>query len=351
MSKLVRAQAPPTLETIAREVGLSKSTVSRALRDSPNQSRATCLRVQRTAQAMGYRTNPMLAAWMARVRGGCADGHGAGTCLALADTFPTEADWRSWRHLSWLEEGARSRAAELGCSLERIPFARGGTKPDHFPRRLQARGIAGVVLLPFKQFGTTLPFSPQGLSLVAIGHSMTTPDVSRVEVNYFQTWMHVMQALADRGFRRPAFCNLVTVDLRNSGNMWAGYWTASRQLFGRDACPGLNLEATEDARRRKQRFARWRETHQPDIVVFNKQWLLEEVAPDEKGVMLFLHPRPGTKHPYAYVDLRWPEIGRAAIDLLFQQLIQHQTGIPTVPVIHLVAGRPVLRGLTAIRRG
>ena len=60
----------PTLQTIADIAGLSRSTVSRALRNDPMQSRKTCEKVQQIAEEIGYRPSPMVSALMTQLKRG-----------------------------------------------------------------------------------------------------------------------------------------------------------------------------------------------------------------------------------------------------------------------------------------
>ena len=48
---------PITIDEIARQLGVSRSTVSRALKNHPRISQETRLRVQEAAQALGYIPN------------------------------------------------------------------------------------------------------------------------------------------------------------------------------------------------------------------------------------------------------------------------------------------------------
>jgi len=59
---------PPTLRTLARALGLSRTTVSDALRGSPRVKSATVERVRAEAKAAGYERNPLTGAVMSQLR-------------------------------------------------------------------------------------------------------------------------------------------------------------------------------------------------------------------------------------------------------------------------------------------
>src|ERR1017187_5569433 len=58
----VAPKARVTLSDIARQLEVSHTTVSRALRDDPQISKTTRKQVQKAVQKMGYRPDPMLSA-------------------------------------------------------------------------------------------------------------------------------------------------------------------------------------------------------------------------------------------------------------------------------------------------
>src|SRR3954464_3013636 len=61
---------PVTLQDIALRAGVSKMTVSLALRGHPHAAAATRDRLRKLAHEMGYRPNPLIVANMALLRGG-----------------------------------------------------------------------------------------------------------------------------------------------------------------------------------------------------------------------------------------------------------------------------------------
>jgi len=66
--KTVRFMPPPSLRSLARQLGLSAATVSLALRDSPRVIAPTKRRVLQAARRAGYRPNPLVASVMTVLR-------------------------------------------------------------------------------------------------------------------------------------------------------------------------------------------------------------------------------------------------------------------------------------------
>ena len=59
---------PVTIKDIARQLDVSHTTVSLALRNHPSLPAATRARIQKLARELGYRPNPLVHALMAHVR-------------------------------------------------------------------------------------------------------------------------------------------------------------------------------------------------------------------------------------------------------------------------------------------
>src|SRR5438067_5771171 len=133
-----------SLRDIARRAGVSKMTVSLALRGHPHAAAATRDRLRRLARQMGYRPNPLIVANMVHLRAGRRSRY-SGT-LAFIGLGPRPLQGTGRDHIHRVYRGARRRAETLGYHLEW--FSLGGTEPAgrRLSDILQARGILGVVL-------------------------------------------------------------------------------------------------------------------------------------------------------------------------------------------------------------
>src|SRR5262245_41300835 len=100
-----------TMQQLADDLGLSKSTVSYALRNSSTVSSATCERVQRRARELGYVADPITAAFLQQVRGG-------GALRLRSNLAVLMLDRHRHTYVKDLVAGAQVRAAELGYSLD-----------------------------------------------------------------------------------------------------------------------------------------------------------------------------------------------------------------------------------------
>ena len=109
----------PSIREIARSLGLSHTTVSEALRDSPRVNPATRKRVQKAAKSVGYRPNPLAGALMSEMRR-ARSGTFRGVLAILDLDGPENRPASSNRYHRELARGAAARAAELGFKAETI---------------------------------------------------------------------------------------------------------------------------------------------------------------------------------------------------------------------------------------
>jgi LacI family transcriptional regulator len=80
------------MEDIAHAAGVSRSTVSRALRNDPRLKSDTCERVQKMASELGYRPNPFVATLMADLQRKRRPS--TNSTFAFVTAHPSREGWR-----------------------------------------------------------------------------------------------------------------------------------------------------------------------------------------------------------------------------------------------------------------
>jgi len=136
----------PTLRSLARLLGLSRTTVSDALRGSPRVDPNTAVRVKKAAREAGYRRNPLAGALMSELRR--SRGAAFRGVLAAIDFNEPERPDAGARFHRELVLGAETRATELGFKVEKFLVGHAGVSVQRLDSILQSRGIHGVILLP-----------------------------------------------------------------------------------------------------------------------------------------------------------------------------------------------------------
>jgi LacI family transcriptional regulator len=320
---------PPTIRSLARKLRISVATVSEALRDSPRVSESTRERVHRAAEKMGYTPNPLLGAALSAVRRSRHQNY-RGT-LALVETAEQGRTDMMLFHRE-IVAGAEARAQALGFTTEL--FWIGETPPAVSPARLSsmlfARGIAGVVMLPFNIAQDFSTFDFSRFSAVQMDHCLIQPQLHTVLPDHYVSIVHALERLTKRGYQRIGLCLERRKDVRLL-NKWSsgyiGYWRNYSRNAGIE--PLIVPELT------RENFVEWFHAHKPDIVIAHRQsvvdWMTAEgvKVPEEVGFFNLNHTeRTG---PCGGLDLQPRRMGAAAVETVVGMMHRHERGVPEVP--------------------
>src|SRR5687767_4022160 len=136
---------PVTLQDIARRGGVSKMTVSLALRGHPHAAADTRERLRSLANEMGYRPNPLIAANMAQLRAGRRTAFAGTLAFAGIGDSPVRINEPNTQNTR-IFVGARRRAEALGYRIEWFSLEDETVDGARLSDIIKARGILGVVL-------------------------------------------------------------------------------------------------------------------------------------------------------------------------------------------------------------
>ncbi len=185
---------PPTLQDLAKQLGLSVATVSLALRGMGNLSDATRERVRRAAKKIGYRPNTYATALSSRQHPSLK--HNIPLAVLRRQPVP-DAEWYP---VNPFMEGICSRAAELGYRVE--VFAHNpGMSLENFLRMLFNRGFQGIFLAPVGEFAPPLS-EWDHFSVVSCGRFDTPSPFHTVRHEIFESTLGIIVRLRDMGCKR-----------------------------------------------------------------------------------------------------------------------------------------------------
>lgn len=323
------------LRAIAEQAGVSRMTVSRALRHDPAIPSVTARRIREIAQRLGYRPDPALTRLMTALRE--RRRAGAPSVLAYLTAHEERGGWRWHPSQRLCFEGAARRATELGYKLEEFWAGEPGMTNARLSQIIWARGIEGVIVAPLPAPRPAFPdFDWTLFSGVEIGYSLAQPALHRVCSHHVQGILLLAEKLRAAGYRRVGLALSRELDERVHHHWRAGY-LAAQSLGGGEA--DLMFVA-EDWNRAA--FARWLQARQPDaLVTIGPQvgaWLeaLGLRVPHDLGLA---HVDVALGGPDATgIDQNIGLIGSAAVDLA-SSLIHHQErGVPAVPRVTMIEG-------------
>lgn len=329
-----------SLRDIAEAAGVSRMTVSLALRNDRRLPECTRERIKRIADEMGYKPDPKVAELLAHIRKGRSRKHG--TTIAFLITWPEEGSPFVYPNFRRRWEGAKRRAGELGYALRAFRLRDEAIPPERLSRMLWNRGIQGILLGPLcEQLGETsnrcAELKWDLFTAVTLSHSFSKPRLDCIEHDHFRSVRMVYNRLHAKGYRRIGLAMERHLDIRTDHRWLGGFLTEQHANAEKAPIPPLLLRGSE-----VQAFQQWLETWEPDAII--------GINPTILRLLGQLSVRVPQDVAYAHLDLdehfagvsgvdQVPErIGREAIDLLVGRIHQGEHGPPDQPVEVTVCG-------------
>lgn len=329
-----------TMSTIAAKAGVSKNTVSLALRHDPQIPAATRSRIEKIARELGYAKNPVVSQLMTELRKAHPAGYRRTFALLNANADPQAFT----RHPTVPDyvAGCRRRADQLGYKLDEFWLHDPELYGERLNRILRARGIRGVIvagLMRENRLPTRFSVTWQHHAVVVTGVRTHEPTLSFACVDHHALVLEAMERARLLGYRRPALVLERAIDELVDGRFGAGFWVGQRTLPDAERVPAfLDVEL---ARGEPGRFHLWYRTHRPDIILtlhtVVREWLstMGVQAPRDVGLVQ-LERRRGCAD-WSGMEQHNDLTGEAAVDMVVSLLHNSETvGLPASPRATLV---------------
>lgn len=329
----------PTLRSLAKEAGVSLTTMSFALRNSGEIASATRRRLQRLARERGYVADPRIATIMSQLRSGAPRRLKANLC-ALGQVWGPQPR-RQGNYFDRLVNGLRERSESLGYAFSFLDL-------DEYPeqsqlqRVLHSRGVEGLFLLPLREpskLGSRLDW--RDFSVVAVTSSISAPRFHSVTPAHFENALRACRELRRAGYERVGLAMSRLWDVRVQYR-WSGAMAWHNAHGGAQRVAPLLYESS-GAEFDAHAFCAWLRCEQPDAILyegFDRQ-RFDDVARDV----------PARQRP-AFVALNWPawpgdigidqcveRIGGVAAELLAAMIARGEKGVPAEPTTTHVPGK------------
>jgi len=319
---------------IARPAGVSRSTVSRALKNHPALPKATREKIQTLAREMGYRPNPLVSALMA-ARNQSQGTTGASTLAVLSAWHPLN---EPVLHVTQrrLFNGIKQRSEDLGFTLEEFWVDQPGLSLDRLDQILQSRGIVAVLFAPIPRHHPPLELSWDAYSLASFAPYDQIPCFHQASPFHFQSACLATRRLLALGYRRPG----IVISSDNAPHLrdqWVGgYLAATQEEAPTRLIPPLVIPQDDGM----TRVAQWCRKHRPDVVLGNDmrlpEWLRGLRSKRQRPIAFANLDRQPQQTQEAGIDQVHEQVGAAVVDLIAAQINRNERGIPSSPsVVHL----------------
>lgn len=307
----------PTMQEVAREADCHASTVSLALRGDPRIPAETRARVEAAAQRLGYRVNPLVAAWVAARRAGRPVEQRV--AAAYLTCHPGDFRWQADQHFRSIFEGARERGERFGFSLTEFRVSDYARDLGRLNQVLVTRNVRAVIVGPTLEHHTLEGLEWERFSLVTIGYGLTAPALHRVTEDHHLGMKLAFEACLARGHRRIGLA-LVRQHNEMRRERWIGayLYEQNRHLAPADRLPiYIASSATPIAE-----AGGWLKKNKPDIVLADDPAAWRGSAVPTLGFAL------SAAHNYPGVHENNRGIGERAADLLVSLVLRNERGVP-----------------------
>lgn len=311
---------------IAKRIGVSTSTVSRALKGNPRISKSTCQRVQKVAREMGYRPSPLVRALMESRRSSSKQE----ICtIAFITDDRSPKDWSHKPTCTQTFDGVTKRSKELGYRIDVLSTQELNLESNQLEKVLLARGITGAIFGFSKASTPNFSFDASDFAVVGLASYFRTFSLDRVKDHGFFNVQLGLRKLRELGYQK---IGLVVPSYNNE--LVGCSWTAaaledSRTLPKRSQCPPL---VTTEVDCPSEEFFRWFDRHEPDaflvyrvpVCAFLKSRGL--TIPENIGVAWLFRSDEDVKRG-AGINANLEESGVALVDTLSAKLHANDFGV------------------------
>lgn len=324
-----------TIRQIALRARCSHTTVSMALRNHPRVAAETRALVQKLAEEMGYCKDPVVSTLMGRLR--TSRKRRQLETLGVINCWDTREGDRATILGQEQHTGIVERAASLGYNLDFLWARERGMTAKRLTRILQARGIRGVIMLSMPHARGHIPLDWGRLAAATIGYTLFKPELHRTAYSFYYAMVLMLRTLHQRGYQRIGFTNLINQEDMALNERLSAFLGYHFRKGGPPPITPLLLPEWDP-----QRVVDWVKTERPQVVVSsnsNPCRILMENGFNVPGEIGFASLDAIPAH-FPCTGIRQPrnELGAKAVDLLAQQLENHEFGIPAVPKVVTLKG-------------
>ena len=326
-----------TVRDIAKIIGVSHVTVSLVLSGKGRISESLRERIRETANQLGYRPDPMLAALASYRR---SNGTKPITsALAWINAWPIPASLRGFKEFDCYWKGASRAAEKFGYRLEEFRL---GTEltPQRLHQILSTRGIKGILLPPHGHHPDWQDFPWAVYSVIRFGLSLQTPCVHIVSADQISNTMLMFKKIQEKGYQRIGFVTDET-DFKLKRHLFEGGYLIAQRLV--DAKHRLPVFVLNDypAQKRNQALISWFDKCKPDAIITNMAdvpSILKEIGIKVPKDVALAGTTQIDLPISAGIDQHPEEIGRVGILMLISLINDGSRGIPTIFRQNLIEG-------------
>ena len=329
-----------TMADIAIQAGVSKNTVSLALRDSTRVSTSTRQRIHDIAKRMGYRQNATVSHLMAVLRSSQTAESQATLGLINANEDPNA--FTQHQTIPVYVNGCKRRATQRGYGLDLFWLHHPELRGQQLAKILRARNINGLVIVGMMK-QNVLPdhFRPiwENFACIVAGVRTHNPALSFSSVDHHALVLHAYEEAYSLGYRRPALVLDSVIDHLVEGRFTSGFMIGQQKFSRREDRTRPFYDVTK-ARIDLSVFSKWLERQRPDAIFTlhheTREWLETHgwQVPDDIGLVQLEWRMEHSE--WAGMEQHNDITGEVAIDMAITRIHQNEFGLPPYPRASLI---------------
>lgn len=312
---------------MAKELGLSRATVSDALSGNARVAVHTRERVLEYAKSAGYRTNRDVSDMMSKIRTSQTN-HVCKQVVVLDFGNYLGDPNRSSAYHDAIFSGISERAAQLNLDVNVVSVKEKGEDWQGINRQIGEHAAEGLILLPAIVPPVISEIEWPRYAAVYCDYLIESPMIDCVSPNHYRTMFQVIEQLSALGYQRIGLAYRRREDARLMHRWESAYEVCSR-YSGVQCTEPLQLDDCNE-----ELFMDWYQRVRPDVVVsqqaFVYDWLRNQGVgiPDQCGFCSLNVAR--CEFETAGIDLQPRFIGQRVVEMLVANLLADRRGIPAV---------------------
>lgn len=332
------AKNSPTvsLSQIAKIAGVSRMTVSYALRNKPEISSTTQKRIMEIAASLGYAPDARMSAAMVAVRN-----------AKLKEPIPiawlnTDLERNIWERLYTrpYKEGAAIRCAALGYRLEEFWMKEPGMTMRRMSQILYQRGIQGIIVAPPGSIHLGhIRLNWAHFATASFGNAIVAPRLYSISSDDYYNLALALKMLKRQRYHRVGVCLPHQLLWRSNHLCISAIEQYQSKIPTSERIPPLIHIYREEA---GKEFFKWFARYRPDVVIGSHSHLTEWIestgakVPDDVGVVHLAIDDDCAEWAGIWSNRR--EIGATTAEIVISQLEHNQFGLPSVAREILIQG-------------
>lgn len=210
-----------TLRDIAKQLGVSHTTVSLALKGSPRVSEELRRKIQQFAQEVNYRPDPLLQQLASYKK--TSKEVSSQSVIAWINDWEDPSRFFKYSEFQSYYDGAIQMAAKLGFRIEVFNTNEQGISPGRLAKILISRGIRGVIVPPQPKRYHIPDKEWSGLAVLRIGFNNPSPRNHVVGPDQFEGGRQAALGMLAAGYTRIGYVGNHPNEARMRYNFSSGF--------------------------------------------------------------------------------------------------------------------------------